>query len=295
MSLGNSVAPIYTDSGGSIVLPKETQIGIKINPTSPAFGWQDMIGTIQVRAGGGSTPLVWTAYTGNIYQFAFKTASGVLDCYNEFHIIHDYFEGSNMFCHLHWSTNVTATGNIKVYFDISYAKGYGQADAIFNTPITVAAVTAGGTAFKHFISEVQFTGAGGVIASAVNVSITSGQATLTSAASLFTTADVGRTVRILGAGAAGAALDTTISAYSSATQVTLANNAGTTITAQPNFNYRVIDSTLLQTDGIILIRCYRDANDTYDTLDQLPFAHFVDCHYQSTGATTKNRNYPFYT
>jgi hypothetical protein len=277
----------------SLVMPKESGKGIKLDSTTPVFGWADLIGTIQIRGTG--TPLVWSLYSGNIYQYSFKTASGALDCFNEFHIPHDYVEGTDMFTHLHWSTNVTATGNIKIYYEISYAKGYGQADAIFNTPIIVTNVTAGGAAFKHFISEVQFTGVGGVIASAINVSITSGQNTLTSAASLFTTADVGRTVRITGAGAAGADLNTTISAYSSATQVTVANNAGTTITTLPNFKYRVIDSTLLQTDGLILVRCWRDANDAYDTLDQLPFAHFLDCHYQSTGIPTRNKNYPFYT
>ena len=292
-TIDDSTGTITQTNNSNIVVPKASGYGIKIDTASPAFGWQDMIGTIQVR--GGATSLVWTVYNGSIYQYAFKTANGVLECFNEFHIIHNYVELSDMFVHLHWSTATTATGNIKVYFDVSYAKGYAQADALFNTPITVAVVTAGDVAFKHIISEVQFTGAGGVIPSAVNVSITSGAAILTAASGIFTTADEGRTVRITGAGAAGANLDTTILTYTSATQVTLANNASTTVTTQPNFKYRVIDSTLLQTDGIILVRCYRDANDTYDTLNQLPFAHFVDCHYQSTGITTKNRNYPFYT
>lgn len=59
--------------------------------------------------------------------------------------------------------------------------------------------------------------------------ITSGTATLTSASSTFTVADVGKIVVLRGAGAAGATLLTTISAYVSAHVVTLADNASTTV------------------------------------------------------------------
>lgn len=77
--------------------------------------------------------------------------------------------------------------------------------------------------------------------------------------------------------------------------VTLANNAGTTVTTQPNFRYRVIDSNLFEIDGVIIVRSWRDAARTADTLNVAPFLHFVDCHYQSTQMSTKTKNYPFYT
>jgi hypothetical protein len=59
--------------------------------------------------------------------------------------------------------------------------------------------------------------------------ITSGAATLTSATGSFVSTDVGRAIRVRGAGAAGVELETTISAYNSATSVTLADNASTTV------------------------------------------------------------------
>jgi hypothetical protein len=62
--------------------------------------------------------------------------------------------------------------------------------------------------------------------------ITSGQAILTSAAGAFTSADVGQPITVQGAGAAGADLNTTVLSYQSATQVTLAANAGTTVTGK---------------------------------------------------------------
>lgn len=56
-----------------------------------------------------------------------------------------------------------------------------------------------------------------------------------------------------------------------------------------------IDRTLLEPDGVLLVRVYRDSADPGDTLDQQPFLHFVDVHYQSTNIGTKNRTPGFYT
>jgi hypothetical protein len=56
------------------------------------------------------------------------------------------------------------------------------------------------------------------------------------------------------------------------------------------------DRTKFKVDGIIVVRCYRDAADAADTLDQAPFIFFTDCHYQTTGLMgTKDKNSPFYT
>lgn len=62
-------------------------------------------------------------------------------------------------------------------------------------------------------------------------SITSGTATLTSAEGAFLPAHQGKSIWVLGAGAAGGMLATTVLAYVSPTQLTLAANASTTIAA----------------------------------------------------------------
>jgi hypothetical protein len=64
-----------------------------------------------------------------------------------------------------------------------------------------------------------------------DAAMTSGSATLTSASGPFTGADVGKKIVVTGAGASGAKLVTTISAFVSATQVTLAAAASTTVSA----------------------------------------------------------------
>lgn len=63
---------------------------------------------------------------------------------------------------------------------------------------------------------------------AATLSITSGQAILTSSAAIFSASDEGKSFFGIAMGAAGAPLSTTILSYQSATQVTLAANAGTT-------------------------------------------------------------------
>ena len=66
--------------------------------------------------------------------------------------------------------------------------------------------------------------------------ITSGDATFTSAASTFTADDVGKFIRVVGAGTAGADLITTIASRNSATSVELAANAATTVTGATAFH-----------------------------------------------------------
>lgn len=54
-----------------------------------------------------------------------------------------------------------------------------------------------------------------------------------------------------------------------------------------------LDSDDFEVDGLLLVRCYLSAN----TMDggALPFLHFVDIHYQSTGIKTKDKAPNFYT
>lgn len=75
--------------------------------------------------------------------------------------------------------------------------------------------------------------------------ITSGLAVLTSASGTFTAADQGKTIMVRGAGAAGVPLVTTILTYTSATQVTLAANASTTVTGAL-YVYATDDTTAVQ-------------------------------------------------
>ena len=50
----------------------------------------------------------------------------------------------------------------------------------------------------------------------------------------------------------------------------------------------------LEPDGVVTVRTYRDASDVADTLDQRPWVHHIDLHYQSTNIATKDKTPDFY-
>ena len=221
MTAVSSATVTVTDN---LVMSKTAGEGIKVNPASPAFGWHDMIGNINVRNTGPTVP-GFNVYRGSVRQHQCNVAN--TEFFNEFHVPHDYLPGSDLFIHIHWSQIVVDTGgtagapgDAKWNFEITYAKGHQQ--AAFVAPVTCSVVqTASGTQYQHMIAEVQMS-----------------------------------------------------AASPSASQ---------------------IDSDNIEVDGIILVRTYRDGTDPADTLNQQPFVHFIDIHYQSTGITTKNRAPDFYT
>ncbi|MHA3054664.1 hypothetical protein E0H77_12485 [Acinetobacter sp. ANC 4633] len=82
--------------------------------------------------------------------------------------------------------------------------------------------------FGEHVSLQDFGGKGDAISGA-DGAITSGAATFTSSSASFVSTDVGKAIEVNGAGSSGAPLLTTISAFNSATSVTLAVNASTTV------------------------------------------------------------------
>jgi hypothetical protein len=87
-------------------------------------------------------------------------------------------------------------------------------------------------------------GAVGDTRSVADGAITTATPNFTSASAAFTAADVGKTIIVLGAGVAGAALTTTIFAYVSPTAVTLTANASTTVSGA---------TTLVGTDDTVAV------------------------------------------
>lgn len=58
----------------------------------------------------------------------------------------------------------------------------------------------------------------------------------------------------------------------------------------------LIDVSRLEPDGVIQMRMYRNPADAADTLNQEPFVHYCDLHYQTTGVIgTKQKSPDFYT
>lgn len=299
----NNVWSAAQSFASGLIVPKDVATGIKVDLDDPQWGWADMLGAIDNRSVAGGANPTWAVYRGGIYQYSFGTAAGVTETFINYHMGHDFIPGTDMYIHAHWSTAAAPTGTCNWLFEACAAVGYDRdvfegTDGSAST-ITVSAVGTPTGAYRHMISETLLATAGGLVnpLAGTTYSITSGAAVLSANQSVFTAADIGRSVRVIGAGAAGANLDTTVSAYTSGTQVTLAANAGTTLTNSANaFRYRVLDSNhMLEPDALILSRCWRDSARAADTLSVAPFLHFSDCHYQSNGVVgTRGRNYPFY-
>jgi|SaaInl4_150m_RNA_FD_contig_123_16895_length_7918_multi_5_in_2_out_2_9 hypothetical protein len=146
------------DSDGVMSLPKSSGKGIKIDTTTPTFGWRDITGQIRTR-GVGSTDPTDAVYRNGIKGFQFAVND---ESWMEFHIPHDYVPGTDIHIHCHWSHNVTTVtgGTTDWSFEIIYAKGHTQ--SAFPASVTVVAQqTASTTQYMHLINEVQASVSGG--------------------------------------------------------------------------------------------------------------------------------------
>ena len=114
---------------------------------------------------------------------------------------------------------------------------YLRADGTWDAPA--------GSAGSGALSVKSYGGAKGDTLSFADGAITSSTAAFSSASATFTSGDVGKVIRVVGAGSAGATLQTTISAYTDSHDVTLAADASTTVSAA-TYYYGTDDTTAIQ-------------------------------------------------
>ena len=149
---------VYLIGDTNIVFQKASGKGIKVDTTTPTFGWRDLLGETTTRSTGANKPS-FEAYNGEINQYRF--AAGKHEHY-DFHIPHDYVIGTDIHLHIHWSqistTNTGGTVNFK--YSAVYAKGHNQA-AFTGTPITdtFTSADAGTTRYQQHITETIISGA----------------------------------------------------------------------------------------------------------------------------------------
>ncbi|MGX9430286.1 hypothetical protein [Bradyrhizobium sp. LeoA1S1] len=138
-------------------------------------------------------------------------------------------------------TRVNGSGTFADWnFSVSGAPGAGNGDLLAANHLTDVTLTAPGTGgvarpaadIILDVTNVRNYGAKGDAKTiTATVTIASGSNALTATGATFTSADVGKTILVPGAGAAGVGLVTTISAFTDATHVTLAASAGTALSA----------------------------------------------------------------
>lgn len=124
---------------GDLIIEKTSGLGIKVDVTTPTFGWRDLLGDQFAKNTGGTKPTL-TTYNGAIDAWQFSDGD---EAFLTFHIPHDYVPGTDIYLHIHWSqTSTTATGGtIDFKYSAVYAKGHNQDEAagsFTSTPITAS-------------------------------------------------------------------------------------------------------------------------------------------------------------
>jgi len=140
-----------------LVLDKATKRGIKVDIASPTHGWHDLLGDIKIHNPGGDDP-IYSTYRDGIRAYEFNNVGD--EVFIEFHLPHDYLEGSDLYIHTHWShhnASPLSTGALTWDFETTYAKGHDQAafPATVTPTVTHDAAASNVPQYQHMISEVQ--------------------------------------------------------------------------------------------------------------------------------------------
>ncbi len=216
-----------TNIGGFLVFPKASGNGIKVDQTTPTFGFADLLGDQFTKNTGGTKPAL-VAYNGDIDAWQFGNGD---EAFLSYHIPHDYVLGTDVHLHIHWSQNAAGAtgGTLDFKYTAIYAKGHNQASgSTFTTVPKTAAFSSidisGGSGtdqYQHHFTEVTISAA-------------------SATAALF-------------------------------------------------------DRDDFEPDGVIELTLEMTTTNLTGT-PSLPFIHFVDIHYQTTGVIgTKNRTPDFYS
>jgi len=134
----------------SIAISKTSGKGIKVDTTTPTFGWRDIIGSPQEPTVGSGKPSWTQIATSGVYTWNFATADVQ---YYTYHIPHDYVPGSDIHFHVHWFSSTTAGASTRWTFDYLYSKGHQQAAFPTTASSTFAQQVQNTTAYTHMIAE----------------------------------------------------------------------------------------------------------------------------------------------
>tara|TARA_Y100000310_G_scaffold303578_1_gene342051 strand:- start:88 stop:714 length:627 start_codon:yes stop_codon:yes gene_type:complete len=133
------------------VWPKASGSGIKVDLTTPTFPWHDILGTIDIQTTGPNNPSYLQVGATSFYDFQFDIGE---KCQINFHLPHDYAEGTDVHFHAHWIADGTDTNTVKWQFEYAYADGHGGGVFPLGSSTTVTAEeAAAGVAYTHMVTE----------------------------------------------------------------------------------------------------------------------------------------------
>lgn len=139
---------------GIINVPKASTNGIKVDLTTPTFGFADIIGD-QFSKNTGATKPTLATYNGAINAWQFGAGD---EAYMSFHIPHDYVKGSPIFLHVHWShIATTVTGGTLTFKATSIlSKGHNQQPFQSTPSVGTFTGTASTVQYQQILSEVLY-------------------------------------------------------------------------------------------------------------------------------------------
>lgn len=148
-----------TTKTDTLILPKASDKGIKVDTTTPTFGFRDLLGEVFQRNTGATKP-TRAAWKGGTFGYQFGNGDNEEF---EFHIPHDYVKGSEIALHIHWGHNGTlVTGGTCTFdYEMTYAKGHGQESFGTNAISTIVSATAFTGQYSHDLSEAPVSISGG--------------------------------------------------------------------------------------------------------------------------------------
>lgn len=164
------VGDITSDGTGSfvdLVVAKTSGVGIKVDQSSPTFGFADMLGYVRIRTTGANRPSR-VQYNGGVSGVQFTNGDKEE---MEFHFRHDYAAGTDIHLHIHWSQNGAGatSGTVTFKYSAVYAKAHNQnvaSSSFTSTPITASFTTidindggSGLNQYQQFLTEVTISAA----------------------------------------------------------------------------------------------------------------------------------------
>jgi len=144
---------IGLNASSSIVLPKASGIGFKVDNDTPTYPWKDLLGAIELRGSGAADP-TFAAYGATAFRAYSFSAATEQEVFITFHVPHDYVPGTDIFLHMHWSNAAATpnTGSVVWGFDYAFAKGFDQAAFPAFTTVTVTQACPA-TRYQHMVAE----------------------------------------------------------------------------------------------------------------------------------------------
>lgn len=146
-------------SGKDIVLPSSYHLLTRDERQPDYPGWNDLIGNLILRDAGANRPTYTKMGTSPFYGYVFVLNDTIEIAY---HFNHDMFfagEGlpkSELYLHVHWTTDGTETVTSKWQFTYTIAKGFGRGtfDVAGGGTVVTVEQAAPGVAWTHNVAEI---------------------------------------------------------------------------------------------------------------------------------------------